>query len=92
MALTGVSVVNIGETTGNTALVIPKETGDKLLPKCDQKKTQISVSLSEMKLTIIYEISMISSITLLEILQRLDYTFGVITHLMLFTSGQKIVL
>ena len=76
MALTGVSVINMGVTTVNTALVIPKETGDNLLSMSDQKKTQISVSLSELKLTIIDEISMISSITLLEILQRLEYTFG----------------
>ena len=76
MALTGVSVINMGGTTVNTALVIPKETGDNLLPMSDQKKTQIRVSPSELKLTIIDEISMISSITLLEILQRLEYTFG----------------
>ena len=46
MAPTGVSAKNIGGTTVNTALAIPKETGENLPAMSDQKKTQMRVSLS----------------------------------------------
>ena len=39
LAPTGVSAININETTVNTGLVIPKETGDYLPGMSDQKKT-----------------------------------------------------
>ena len=58
MAATGVSAINIGGTTVNTALAIPKETGDNLSAISDKKKTQMRLSLSELKLIIIDEISM----------------------------------
>ena len=71
MAPTGVSAINIGGTTVNTALAIPKEAGDNLPAISDQKKTQMRLSLSELKLIIIDEVSMVSNITLLHIHQRL---------------------
>ena len=55
MAPTGVSAINIEGTT-NTGLAIPKETGENLPAMSDQKKTQIRVLLSELKLIIIDEV------------------------------------
>ena len=76
MAPTGVSAINIKGTTINTGLAIPKETGENLPVMSDQKKTQIRVLLSELKLIIIDEVSMVSNITLLHIHQRLKDIFG----------------
>lgn len=76
MAPTGVSAINIEGTTINTGLAIPKETGENLPAMSDQKKTQIRVLLSELKLIIIDEVSMVSNITLLHIRQRLKDIFG----------------
>ena len=76
MAPTGVSAINIEGTTIHSALAIPKETGDNLPPMSDQKKTQLRRSLSELKLIIIDEVSMVSNITLLHIHQRLKDIFG----------------
>ena len=76
MAPTGVSAINIEGTTINTGLAIPKETGENLPAMSDQKKTQIRVLLSELKLIIIDEVSMVSKITLLHIHQRLKDIFG----------------
>ena len=71
MAPTGVSAINIEGTTINTGLAIPKQTGEILPVMSDQKKTQIRVLLSELKLIIIDEVSMISNITFLHIHQGL---------------------
>ena len=76
MAPTGVSAIHIGGTTIHSALAIPKETGDNLPAMSDQKKTQMRLTLSELKLIIIDEISMVSNITLLHIHQRLRDIFG----------------
>lgn len=76
MAPTGVSAINISGTTVNTALAIPKETGENLPAMSHQKKTHMRVSLSELKLIIIDELSMISNITLLQIHQPLKDIFG----------------
>ena len=72
MAPTGVSAINIGGTTINTALAIPKETGHNLPAMSDQKKTQMRLSLSNLKLIIIDEVSMVSNTTLLHIHQTED--------------------
>lgn len=56
MAPTGVAAINIKGTTVNTALAIPKETGNYLPAMSDQKKTQFRLSLSYLKLIIIDEI------------------------------------
>ena len=67
MAPTGVAAINIDGTTINTALAIPKETGDNLPALSDKKKTQMRMLLADLKLIIIDEISMVANITLLRI-------------------------
>ena len=76
MAPTGVAAININGTTINTALAIPKESGDNVPPMSDQKRTQLRMALSELKLIIIDEISMVSNTTLLHIHQRLKDIFA----------------
>ena len=76
MAPTGVAAININGTTIHTALAIPKEAGENVPPMSDQKRTQIRISLSELKLIIIDEISMVSNTTLLHIHQRLKDIFA----------------
>ena len=76
MAPTGVAAVNISGTTVNTGLAIPKDAGINLPPLPDQKKTLLRLSLSELKLLIIDEISMVSNNRLLHIHQRLKEIFG----------------
>ena len=53
VAPTGVAAVNINGTTINSALAIPKDVGDALPAMSDQKKTQLRMSLTELKLIII---------------------------------------
>lgn len=53
MAPTGVAVININGTTIHTALAIPNESGDNLPPMSDQKRTQIRITYSDLKLAII---------------------------------------
>ncbi|KAL9977715.1 hypothetical protein ACROYT_G015152 [Oculina patagonica] len=79
MASTGVAAINISGTTINTALAIPKDTGIHLSPLSDQKKTLLRLTLSELKLLIIDEISMVSNNMLLHIHQRLKEIFGTLT-------------
>ena len=76
MAPTGVAAINIEGTTINSALAIPKNAGYKLPAMSDPKKTQMRLLLSEVKLLIIDEISMVSNVTLLHIHQRLQEIFG----------------
>ena len=75
-APTGVAAVNISGTTVNTALAIPKEAGSTLSPLSDQKKTFLRQSLSELRLIVVDELSMISNNKLLHIHQRLKEIFG----------------
>ena len=75
MAPTGVAAVNISGTTVNTGLAIPKHAGINLPPLPDQKKTLLRLGLSELKLLIIDEISMVSNNRLLHIHQRLKEIF-----------------
>jgi ATP-dependent exoDNAse (exonuclease V) alpha subunit len=82
MAPTGVAAINIGGTTINTALAIPKQTGDNLPAMLDQKKTQLRRSLTDLKLTIIDEISMVGNTTLLHIHQKLKQIFGTASSLL----------
>ncbi|CAB4039510.1 ATP-dependent DNA helicase PIF1 [Paramuricea clavata] len=77
LAPTGVAAINIDGTTVKTGLAIPKETGDYLRGMSDQKKTQYRISLKDLKLIIIDEISMVGNITLLHTHQRLKEIFGV---------------
>ena len=75
MAPTGVAAINIDVTTINTAFAIPKETGDYLPAMSDQRKTQYRLSLKDLKLLIVDEISMVGNTTLLHIHQRLTEIF-----------------
>ena len=77
LAPTGVAAINIDGTTVNTGLAIPKETGEYLPAMSDQRKTQYRISLKDLKLIIIDQISMVGNITLLHIHQRLKDIFGV---------------
>ena len=63
-ASTGVAAINLDGTTINTALAIPKNTGDFLPAISDQKRTQMRLSLCDLNVIIIDEISMVG-ITLL---------------------------
>ncbi|KXJ13769.1 ATP-dependent DNA helicase PIF1 [Exaiptasia diaphana] len=75
MAPTGVAAININGTTINTALGIPKEAGATLKPLSDQNRTQLRLLLSELRLIIVDEISMVGNTTLLHIHQRLKEIF-----------------
>lgn len=74
-APTGVAAINIDGKTINTALALPKNTGEVLPTMSDQKKTEMRLSLCELKLIIIDEISMVGNTTLLHIHQRLKEIF-----------------
>lgn len=50
MAPTGVAAININGTTIHTALAIPKESSYNLPPMSDQKRPQIRIALSDLKL------------------------------------------
>ena len=50
---------------------IPKESSDNITPMSDQKKTQMRMALSDLKLIIIDEISVVSNTLLLQIHQKL---------------------
>ena len=76
-ASTGVAAVDIDGTIINTALAIPKSTGDVLPAMSDQQRTQMRLSLCELKAIIIDEISMVGNTTLLHIHQRLKEIFDI---------------
>ena len=76
MAPTGVAAININGTTIQTTLSIPKESGDFAPPMSDQKRTQLRLTLSELKIIIVDEISMVANTTLLHIHQRLKEIFN----------------
>ena len=75
MAPTGVAAININGTTVHTALAIPRECGNNVPAMSDQRRTQMRLSLAELKLIIIDEISMVSNMGLLHIHQRLKEIF-----------------
>ena len=81
MAPTGVAAININGTTIHTALSIPKEFGDFAPKMSDQKRTQLRLTLSELKLFIVDEISLVANTTLLHIHQRLKEIFNTPTML-----------
>ena len=76
MAPTGVAAININGTTMHTALSIPKESGDFAPPMSDQKRTQLRLTLSELKIIIVDGISMVANTTFLHIHQRLKEIFN----------------
>ncbi|CAB4038045.1 ATP-dependent DNA helicase PIF1 [Paramuricea clavata] len=75
MAPTGVAAININGRTVNTALAIPRECGNNVPAMSDQRRTQMRLSLAELKLITIDEISMVSNMGLLHIHQRLKEIF-----------------
>ena len=75
MAPTSVTAININGTTIHKALSIPKESGDFVLPMSDQERTQLRLTLSELKIIIVGEISMVVDTTLRHIHQRLKELF-----------------
>ena len=79
MAPTGVAAINIDGTTINTALAIPKEAGDIVPAMSDQRKSQLRLLLTDLKLIIVNEISMVGNTTLLHIHQRLKEIFGTLS-------------
>jgi len=58
MAPTCVAAININSPTIHTALSIPKESGDFVLSMSGQKRTQLRLTLSELKIIIVDEMSM----------------------------------
>ena len=56
---------------------MPKNTGDVLPAMSDQKRIQMRLLLSELKLIIIDKISMVCNTTLLHIHQQLKETFDI---------------
>ena len=76
MAPTGVAAININGTTMHTALAIPKQSGHNLPAISDQKKTQLRILLTELKVIIIDEISMVSNVMLMNIHNRLKEIFA----------------
>ncbi|CAB4017809.1 ATP-dependent DNA helicase PIF1 [Paramuricea clavata] len=75
-APTGVAAININGTTVHSALAIPRECGNNVPAMSDQKRMQMRLSLAELKLIIIDEISMVSNMSLLHIHQRLKEIFA----------------
>ena len=75
MAPTGVAAININGTTVNTALAIPRECGNNVPAMYITRRTHMRLSLAELKLIIIDEISMVSNMGLLHIHQRLKEIF-----------------
>ena len=76
LAPTGVSAINISGTTIHTGLSIPTTNVDysvTLLP--DTKKTDLRYQLSELKMIIIDQVSLVSNRTFLYIHQRLQQIF-----------------
>jgi hypothetical protein len=81
MAPTGVAAININGTTVHTALAIPIQCGNTVPAMSDQRRTQMRLSLAELKLIIINEISMLSNMGLLHIHQRLkEYLLHLIVN------------
>ena len=82
MAPTGVAAINIDGTTINTGLAIPIEAGDNVPAMSDQRKTLLRLTLADLKLIIIDEISMVGNTTLLHIHQRLKDIFATTSSLL----------
>ena len=73
-APTGVAAININGTTIHSGLGI--NVGSKLYPLNDQQRAALRNKLSEVRLIIIDEISMVSSVLFYQVNQRLNEIFG----------------
>ena len=74
LAPTGVAAININGTTIHSGLGI--NVGSKLYPLNDQQRAALRNKLSEVRLIIIDEISMVSSVLFYQVNQRLNEIFG----------------
>ena len=79
LAPTGVAAINIDGTTIHTALGI--NAGHKLYPLNDRQRGILRNKLSEIKFIILDEISMVLSVLLYQVHQRLNEIFEVSTNL-----------
>ena len=73
-APTGVAAININGTTIHSGLGI--NVGSKLYPLNDQQRASLRNKLLEIRLVIIDEISMVSSVLFYQVNQRLNEIFG----------------
>ena len=81
MAPTGVAAVNIDGTTIHTALDIPIGSfGKNLPPLSDKMKSSLRNKLSDLKVIIVYEISMVSNDLLFYVHLRLNEIFGSVNN------------
>ena len=74
LAPTGVAAININGTTIHSGLGI--NVGSKLYPLNDQQRAALRNKLSEVRLIIIDEISMVSSVLFYQVNQQLNEIFG----------------
>ena len=74
LAPTGVAAINFNGTTIHSGLGI--NVGSKLYPLNDQQRAALRNKLSEVRLIIIDEISMVSSVLFYQVNQRLNEIFG----------------
>ena len=83
LAPTGIAAINIKSTTINSGLSIPVDNfGYNVTPLSDIEKSALRNHLSELKLIIIDEISMVSNMKLLFVHQRLKEIFCTSEHKM----------
>ena len=76
-APTGVAAINIDGTTINSALGLPGNLFENSVPALsDKRKSLLKAQLSNVKLLIIDEVSMVSNVMLLHIHNRLTHIFG----------------
>ena len=76
-APTGVAAINIDETTINSALELPGNLFENSVPALSDKfRSLLKAQLSNVKLLIIDEVSMVSSVMLLHIHNHLTHIFG----------------
>ena len=83
MAPTCVAAININSTTIYTALSIPKESGDFVLQYLTKKRTQLRLTLSELKI-IIDEMSMAAKKSLQHIQKSLTHQIQNYWHASVF--------
>ena len=84
------AIIGLSRNCFFTWYAIPKELGDNITPMSDQKKTQIRMALSDLKLIIIDEISVVSNTLLLQIHQKLKEILSTSNNCLL--SGLSIII
>ena len=93
LAPTGVAAINVNGTTIHSALGIPIECRGFTVPRlADKKRCSLRLELSNVKLLIIDEISMVSNKLLLFVHQRLIEIFGCVSDFHKPFAGISVVL